>query len=76
MLPDLAGIETAAFWSQVGRASDWATEAGVKKSILLLLNMGKAAGGVANSVDPDQMPRFAASALGLRCLLMIVFRNT
>ena len=27
------------------------------------------AGRVANSVDPDETPRFAASHLGLHCLL-------
>ena len=31
---------------------------------------------VANSVDPDQTPRTAASDLGLRCLLRPAFRNT
>ena len=27
ILPDLAGIEPATFWSPVGHTSDWATEA-------------------------------------------------
>ena len=31
--------------------------------------MSKIAGWVANSVDPDETPRFAASHLGLHCLL-------
>ena len=34
------------------------------KSILLSLNVCKIAGWVANSVDPDQTPRSAASVLG------------
>ena len=33
------------------------------------------AGWVANSVDPDQKPRYAASDLGLRCLLWAVCPN-
>ena len=36
----------------------------------------KTAGGVANSVDPDQMPHFAASDLGQHCLLRPVCPNT
>ena len=39
------------------------------KSILLPTNLCKIAGWVANSVDPDQTPRSAASDLGLHCLL-------
>ena len=35
----------------------------------------KNAGWVANSVDPDEMPRSAASHLGLYCLLRPVCRN-
>ena len=38
--------------------------------------MCEIAGRVANSVDPDQTPRSAASALGLHCLLRPVFPNT
>ena len=29
---------------------------------------------VANNVDPDQMPHFVASDLGLNCLPMTLFR--
>ena len=29
----------------------------------------------ANSVDPDQTPRFAASDQGLRCLSMVLLRD-
>ena len=36
----------------------------------------KIAGWVANSVDPDQMLRSAASDLDLHCLLRLVFPNT
>ena len=36
----------------------------------------KAAGWVANSVDPDETPRSAASHLGLYCLLRPVCPNT
>ena len=36
----------------------------------------KIAGWVANSVDPDETPRSAASHLGLHCLLRPVFLNT
>ena len=36
----------------------------------------KLAEGVANSVDPDEMPHFVASHLGLHCLLMPVCPNT
>ena len=36
----------------------------------------KIAGGVAISVDPDEMPRSAASHLGLHCLLRHVCPNT
>ena len=39
------------------------------KSILLPGNDCKNAGLVANSIDPDQTPRPAASDQGLRCLL-------
>ena len=35
----------------------------------------KIAGWVANSVDPDEMPRFVASHLGLYCLLRPVCPN-
>ena len=35
--------------------------------------MSKAAGGFANSVEPDQTPRYAASDLGLHCLLRHVY---
>ena len=31
---------------------------------------------MANSVDPDEMPRYAASHLGLNCLLRPVCPNT
>ena len=31
---------------------------------------------MANSVDPDQMPRYVASYLNLHCLLRTVFPNT
>ena len=31
---------------------------------------------VANSVDPDQTPRYAASDLGLHCLLSLVCPKT
>ena len=31
---------------------------------------------MANSVDPDEMPRSAGSHLGLHCLLRPVFPNT
>ena len=37
---------------------------------------GKIAGWVANSVDPDQTPRFVASDLGLHGLLWPVFPKT
>ena len=43
---------------------------------LLSMNVCKIAGWVANSVDPDQTPRSAASDLGLHCLLRSVFPNT
>ena len=36
----------------------------------------KIAGRVANNVDPDDTPRFAASHLGLHCLLRPVCPNT
>ena len=36
----------------------------------------KIAGGVVNSVDPDEMPLSAASHLGLHCLLRPVCLNT
>ena len=36
----------------------------------------KIAGWVANSVDPDETPRSAASHLGLYCLLRSVCPNT
>ena len=36
---------------------------------LKLLDVSKTAGFVANSVDPDQTARSAASDLGLHCLL-------
>ena len=36
----------------------------------------KIAGWVSNSVDPDEMPRSAASYLGLNCLLRPVCPNT
>ena len=36
----------------------------------------KIAGWVANSVDPDETPRSAASHLGLHCLLRLVCPNT
>ena len=39
------------------------------KCILLLMNVCKIAGSVANIVDPDQTPRTAASEQGLHCLL-------
>ena len=39
------------------------------------MNVYKFAGGVANSVDPHQTPRFAASDLGLHCLLRLIFPN-
>ena len=35
----------------------------------------KIAGGVANSVDPNETPRSAASHLGLHCLLRPVCPN-
>ena len=40
------------------------------------MNVYKIARWVANSVDPDQMPRFAASDQGLHYLLRPVFPNT
>ena len=40
------------------------------------MNGCKIAGCVANSVDPDQTPRSAASDLGLHCLPRPVFANT
>ena len=43
-----------------------------KKSILLTVYVFKVAGCVANGVDPDQTPRFAASDLGLHNLLGLV----
>ena len=46
------------------------------KSILPPVNVCKIAGLVANSVDPDQTPRSAASDLGLHCLLRPVCPNT
>ena len=36
------------------------------------MNVSKIAGRVANSVNPDQTPRSAASDLGLHCLLRLV----
>ena len=43
---------------------------------LLLMNVFKFAVWVANSEDPDQTPRSAASDLGLHCLLRPVFPST
>ena len=40
------------------------------------MNVCKIAGWVANSVDPDQTPRSAASDQGLHSLLRPVFLNT
>ena len=40
---------------------------------MLCLNI---AGWVPNSVDPDEMPHFVASHLGLQCLLRLVCLNT
>ena len=40
-----------------------------------LLMCQRCDGGMANSVDPDQTPRFAASDLGLQCLLMSICPN-
>ena len=36
----------------------------------------KTVGGVANNVDPDQMPHSVASDLGLHCLLRLISPNT
>ena len=47
----------------------------IKSCLILLLNVCKNAGLVANSVDPDQTPRSAASDLGLHCLLRPDFPN-
>ena len=47
----------------------------VMKSILLLVNICEIAGYVANSVDPYQTPRCAASDLGLHSLLRPVLPN-
>ena len=38
--------------------------------------VSKIAGWVANSVDPDETPRSAASHLGLHCFLRPVYPNT
>ena len=45
-------------------------------SILLSVCSIIPAGREANSVDPDQTPRFAASDLGLHCLYNLVKPNT
>ena len=47
-----------------------------RKSFLQPVNVCKIAGKVANRVDPDQMPRSAASDLDLHCLLRPVYPNT
>ena len=44
------------------------------KSISVPVNVCKIARRVANSVDPDQTPRSAASDLRLHCLLRLSFR--
>ena len=46
------------------------------KFILLPVNMCKITRSVANSVDPNQTPRSAASDLGLNCLLKAIYPNT
>ena len=38
---------------------------------LLIFNVSKTAGWVANSLDPVQAPHYAASELGLHCLILI-----
>ena len=48
----------------------------ILSSILLPIKVCKIAVWVANSVDPDQTPRCAASDLGLHCLLRSVLPNT
>ena len=45
-------------------------------SSLLSVSLCKIAERVANSVDPDQTPRSAASDLGLRCSLRFVCPKT
>ena len=37
MLPTSVGVEPATFWFLVGRASNWATEAGKEESIAAFL---------------------------------------
>ena len=44
----------------------------LQQVILLPVSLSKIAEWVANTVDPDQTPRFAASDLGLHCLLRSV----
>ena len=44
--------------------------------ILLLMDVSKIADRVANSADPDQTPRSAASDLGLHCLPRTIGPNT
>ena len=40
------------------------------------MNVYKIAGRLANCVDPNQTPRYAASDLGLHCLLILTLPNT
>ena len=53
------------------KSSTWIT-----KSIFLPVSVPRITGWVANSVDPDQTPRSAASDLGLHCLFRAACLNT
>ena len=41
MLPTSAGVEPATSWSPVGRASNWATEAGETQLVMLVEDMSR-----------------------------------
>ena len=45
-------------------------------SLLLPLRVYQIAEGMANSVDPDQMPNYVASDLGIHCLLKLICPKT